>query len=100
MIALYVACRDRNASHLSVLSQRLRVRLPPAAYCFEITPFVHNIGDYPIRRPNRAPPAAAKDGPRVNDDIRNAQIQLIDQTGKNAGTAEPMVASKMALEAG
>jgi translation initiation factor IF-3 len=99
-IALYVAGRDRNASHLSVLSQRLRVRLPPAAYCFKITPFVHNIGDYPIRRPNRAPPAAAKDGPRTNDEIRNAQIQLIDQDGQNHGTVETMVAIKMAMEAG
>jgi translation initiation factor IF-3 len=99
-IALYVAGRGPNASHLSVLSQRLRVRLPLAAYCFKITPFVHNIGDYPIRRPNRAPPAAAKDGPRTNDEIRNAQIQLIDQNGTNHGTVETMLAIKMAMEAG
>ncbi|MBV5268870.1 MAG: translation initiation factor IF-3, partial [Afipia sp.] len=32
-----------------------------------------------MRRPNRAPPTASKDGPRTNDEIRNAQIQLIDQ---------------------
>ena len=61
---------------------------------------VHNFGDLTIRRPNRAPPAATKDGPRVNDDIRNAQIQLIDQTGQNRGTVETVVAIKMALEAG
>jgi translation initiation factor IF-3 len=61
---------------------------------------VHNLGEGPIRRPNRAPPAAAKDGPRINDDIRNAQIQLIDQTGLNRGTVETMVAIKMAGEAG
>ena len=61
---------------------------------------VHNFGDLPIRRPNRAPPAAAKDGPRVNDDIRNAQIQLIDQNGQNHGVVETVVAIKMALEAG
>ncbi len=61
---------------------------------------VHNLGEGPIRRPNRAPPAAAKDGPRINDDIRNAQIQLIDQTGLNRGTVEPLVAIKMAAEAG
>jgi len=85
---------------LSVLSQNLRLRLPVAPYCFKISPFVHNIGDYPIRRPNRAPPAAAKDGPRVNDDIRNAQIQLIDQTGQNHGTVETVVAIRMAMEAG
>ena len=63
-------------------------------------PFVHNFGEPPIRRPNRAPPAAAKDGPRVNDDIRNAQIQLIDQTGQNRGVVETVVAIKMAVDAG
>src|SRR5215472_9803659 len=63
-------------------------------------PSVHNIGEPPIRRPNRAPPAATKDGPRVNDDIRNAQIQLIDQNGQNRGVVETVLAIKMALEAG
>ena len=61
---------------------------------------VHNFGDLTIRRPNRAPPAATKDGPRVNDDIRNAQIQLIDQNGQNRGTVETVLAIRMALEAG
>ncbi|HAO39788.1 MAG TPA: translation initiation factor IF-3, partial [Afipia sp.] len=45
-----------------------------------------------MRRPNRAPPAAAKDGPRTNDEIRNLTIQLIDQTGVNHGTVETAVA--------
>ena len=62
--------------------------------------FLHNFGELPIRRPNRAPPAAAKDGPRTNDEIRNAQIQLIDQTGLNHGTVETVLAVKMAMEAG
>jgi translation initiation factor IF-3 len=62
--------------------------------------FLHNFGELPIRRPNRAPPAATKDGPRTNDEIRNAQIQLIDQNGTNHGTVETVVAVKMALEAG
>ncbi|MCL2715298.1 MAG: translation initiation factor IF-3 [Alphaproteobacteria bacterium] len=53
-----------------------------------------------MRRPNRAQPAAVKDGPRVNDDIRNAQIQLIDQHGQNLGTVETMLAIRMAQEAG
>ncbi len=66
----------------------------------QTTGFLHNHGDYPIRRPNRAPPVAAKDGPRTNDDIRNAQIQLIDQNGVNHGTVETVVAIKMAAEAG
>jgi len=60
----------------------------------------HNLGEPPIRRPNKAPPVAAKDGPRINDDIRNAQIQLIDQTGDNKGTVETVMAIRMAQEAG
>ncbi|HEV7603258.1 MAG TPA: translation initiation factor IF-3 [Bradyrhizobium sp.] len=53
-----------------------------------------------MRRPNRAPPAATKDGPRTNDEIRNHEIQLIDQTGLNHGTVETAAAVKMAMEAG
>ncbi|QDM19287.1 translation initiation factor IF-3 [Tardiphaga sp. vice352] len=53
-----------------------------------------------MRRPNRAPPAQTKDGPRTNDEIRNAQVQLIDQTGLNHGTVETTIAVKMAMEAG
>ena len=60
----------------------------------------HNFGEPPIRRPNKAPPAASKGGPRINDDIRNAQIQLIDQTGDNRGTVETMMAIRLAQEAG
>ena len=55
---------------------------------------------HPIRRPNRAPAPAAKDGPRINDEIRNLQIQLIDQNGTNVGTVETAIAVKMAMEAG
>ncbi|KQW19663.1 translation initiation factor IF-3 [Afipia sp. Root123D2] len=62
--------------------------------------FIHNLGEPPIRRPNRAPPVAAKDGPRTNDEIRNAQIQLIDQHGVNLGPTETVVAVKMAMDAG
>jgi len=69
-------------------------------YCFKITPWFNNFGEDPIRRPNRAPPVAAKDGQRINNDIRNAQIQLIDQNGQNHGTVETVTAIKMALEAG
>jgi translation initiation factor IF-3 len=74
--------------------------LPVAPYSFKILAFVHNLGEPPIRRPNRAPPAAAKDGPRTNDEIRNAQIQLIDQNSTNHGVVETVVAIKMAQEAG
>jgi len=62
--------------------------------------FVHNLGEPPIRRPNRAPPAATKDGPRTNDEIRNHEIQLIDQNGQNHGNVETIAAIKMAMEAG
>ncbi|WP_347264077.1 translation initiation factor IF-3 [Nitrobacter sp.] len=53
-----------------------------------------------MRRPNRAPMPVAKDGPRTNDEIRNAQVQLIDQEGINKGTVETIAAIKMAMEAG
>ena len=62
--------------------------------------FVHNFGEDTIRRPNRAPPSAAKDGPRTNDEIRNATVQLIDQNGTNHGAVQTIGAIKMALEAG
>ncbi len=62
--------------------------------------FAHNFGEIPIRRPNRAPPVVAKDGPRTNDEIRNATVQLIDQNGANQGTVETIVAIRQALEAG
>src|SRR5215216_2586911 len=78
----------------------MRVRLLAAASCFKISASFHNLGEYPIRRPNRAPPAAAKDGPRTNDEIRNAQIQLIDVDGTNKGTVETVLAIKMAADAG
>jgi translation initiation factor IF-3 len=86
--------------HLSVFMHSLRLRLLAAVYCFNISPFLHSFGELPIRRPNRAPPAATKDGPRTNDEIRNAQIQLIDQNGTNHGVVETVVAIRMALEAG
>jgi translation initiation factor IF-3 len=70
------------------------------ALFLQTTIFVHNFGEPPIRRPNRAPPAATKDGPRTNDEIRNAQVQLIDQIGMNHGIIETVAAIKMALEAG
>jgi translation initiation factor IF-3 len=74
--------------------------LAACALLLQTIAFVHNHGDLPIRRPNRAPPAATKDGPRTNDEIRNATIQLIDQNGTNHGTVETVAAIKMALDAG
>jgi translation initiation factor IF-3 len=74
--------------------------LPGRPLSFKIAAFFHNNGDHPIRRPNRAPPSVAKDGPRTNDEIRNAQIQLIDQNGANVGVVETAAAVKMAMDAG
>lgn len=74
--------------------------MPHCASSATLSAFVHNLGETPIRRPNRAPPPVAKDGPRSNDEIRNAQIQLIDQDGTNRGTVETVAAIKMAMEVG
>jgi translation initiation factor IF-3 len=95
-----VTQRDQNASHLMVLARRRASSLARCALFLQTSAFVHNHGESPIRRPNRAPPAATKDGPRTNDEIRNAQVQLIDQNGTNHGTVETVAAIKMALEAG
>ncbi|MBN8956002.1 MAG: translation initiation factor IF-3 [Rhizobiales bacterium] len=53
-----------------------------------------------MRRPMRAPVPVQKDGPRVNDEIRAREVQLIDQDGQNHGTVEFRVAYAMAQEAG
>jgi translation initiation factor IF-3 len=85
---------------LKVLAHRGVSPLARSAVFLQTIAFVHNFGELTIRRPNRAPPAAAKDGPRTNDEIRNAQVQLIDQAGTNHGTVETSVAVKMALDQG
>ena len=41
-----------------------------------------------------------KDGPRVNEDIRLREVQLIDQNGTNVGVIDTPTAIKMAQEAG
>lgn len=43
---------------------------------------------------------AQKDGPRINEEIRVREVQLIDQTGTNHGTTEIQAALAMAQEAG
>ena len=53
-----------------------------------------------IRRPMRAAPAVQKDGPRVNDEIRSREVQLIDQDGTNKGVVDFNTAYKMAQDAG
>nr|WP_205521064.1 translation initiation factor IF-3 [Propylenella binzhouense] len=56
-------------------------------------------GDLPIRRPYRAPPPV-KEGPRVNDEIRIPQVQLVDQEGQNRGIVPIDEARQLAEEAG
>src|SRR5215510_8132860 len=48
----------------------------------------------------RAPPHVQKDGPRVNEEIRVREVQLIDQTGHNHGPTDIQVALSKAQEAG
>jgi translation initiation factor IF-3 len=53
-----------------------------------------------IRRPYRAPPPVAKDGPRINEEIRVPQVQLIDNEGANLGAIPIERALQLAQEAG
>jgi translation initiation factor IF-3 len=48
----------------------------------------------------RAPPPVQKDGPRVNEEIRVREVQLIDQTGHNHGPTAIDIALARAQEAG
>jgi translation initiation factor IF-3 len=48
----------------------------------------------------RAPPPVQKDGPRVNEEIRAREVQLIDQTGHNLGAIDIRSALEKAQEAG
>jgi translation initiation factor IF-3 len=48
----------------------------------------------------RAAMPAQKDGPRINEEIRSSQVQLIDQTGHNHGPTDIQVALTRAQEAG
>ena len=48
----------------------------------------------------RAAQPVQKDGPRINDEIRSREVQLIDQNGTNHGTVEFRTAMELASEAG
>src|SRR5580692_3993381 len=48
----------------------------------------------------RTPQPVQKDGPRLNEEIRSNQVQLIDQTGANIGVIDTQAALAKALEAG
>jgi translation initiation factor IF-3 len=52
-----------------------------------------------IRRPYRAAPTV-KEGPRVNDEIRIPQVQLVDDQGENHGIVDIEEARHLAQEAG
>ncbi|HEX6000381.1 MAG TPA: translation initiation factor IF-3 [Hyphomicrobiaceae bacterium] len=53
-----------------------------------------------MRRPMRAAPERAPAGPRMNEDIRVAEVRLIDETGQNVGVVATSVAIARAAEAG
>jgi translation initiation factor IF-3 len=53
-----------------------------------------------IRRPMRTAQPAAKEGPRINEEIRVREVQLIDKDGANKGVTEITAAIAMAQEAG
>jgi translation initiation factor IF-3 len=48
----------------------------------------------------RAPAPVQKEGPRINDEIRSRDVQLIDQDGHNHGSIEFRLAFEMAQQAG
>jgi translation initiation factor IF-3 len=48
----------------------------------------------------RAAQPVQKEGPRINDEIRSPQVQLIDQTGHNHGPTDIQIALARAQEAG
>ena len=48
----------------------------------------------------RAPPPVQKGGPRVNEEIRAREVQLIDQNGANKGVVDINTAITMAQDAG
>ncbi len=56
-------------------------------------------GDITIRRPTQSAPPA-KDGPRVNDEIRAARVLLIDENGEKQGEMPINAALEAAVEAG
>ena len=48
----------------------------------------------------KAAPPVQKDGPRINEEIRVREIQLIDSTGDNKGVVDILTARSMAEAAG
>ena len=48
----------------------------------------------------RAAQPVQKDGPRINEEIRSREVQLIDQKGDNHGVVDTQIALAKAVEAG
>jgi translation initiation factor IF-3 len=48
----------------------------------------------------RAAQPVQKDGPRINEEIRSREVQLIDQKGDNHGAVDTQIALEKAREAG
>ncbi|HXD46316.1 MAG TPA: translation initiation factor IF-3 [Pseudolabrys sp.] len=53
-----------------------------------------------MRRPMKSAQPVQKDGPRINDEIRVREVQLIDATGHNHGPTPIQTALEMAQAAG
>ncbi|WP_200949753.1 translation initiation factor IF-3 [Pseudolabrys sp. Root1462] len=53
-----------------------------------------------MRRPMKAALPAQKDGPRINEEIRSREVQLIDATGDNKGIVATETAIGLAQAAG
>ena len=48
----------------------------------------------------KAAPVPQKDGPRINQEIRIPEVQLIDAEGRNRGKTDTAEALQLAVEAG
>jgi translation initiation factor IF-3 len=74
-----------------------RQALLPAGHSFWVQQQKEKIA---IRRPMRAAAPVPKDGPRINDEIREREVHLIDKDGANKGTVAITEALALAQEAG
>ncbi|HEU4659654.1 MAG TPA: translation initiation factor IF-3 [Pseudolabrys sp.] len=53
-----------------------------------------------MRRPMKSALPVQKDGPRINEEIRSREVQLIDNTGENKGVVDIQTALRLAEAAG
>src|SRR5262245_63221387 len=89
------AGREKNGKPLTYARFVLILRHPAAAGTLQ-----QDEESRAIRRPIRPAQPAPKDGPRINEEIRVREVQLIDQTGHNLGPVEIQIALDNAQEAG